>query len=148
MKMRARKLSTLLVASGLILGAAAPAIADPKGETFELPCDNGQTYTVVVAEGGNEDHSKNDWTPAHIVGGGTIIPVSFGEFTGTITNSAGQVVESFTEEGDTRGQSAKNARNTITCDLTFSETFVDPADGMTYTFTGGGTVTGFIAPRK
>ena len=147
--MRARKLSTLLVASGLILGAAAaPAGAAPKGETFELPCDNGQTYTVAVSEGGNDDHSKNDFTPAHIVGGGTIIPVSFGEFTGTITNSSGQVVDSFTEEGDDRGQSGKNARNTITCDLTFSETFVDPADGMTYTFTGSGTVTGFIAPRK
>jgi hypothetical protein len=149
MKMRVRKLSTLLVAGGLILGAAAaPAGADPKGETFELPCDNGQTYTVVVSEGGNEDHSKNDFTPAHIVSGGTIVPLSFGAFHGTITNSAGQVVDSFDDPATFKGQAGKNARNTVTCDVNFSETFVNPDDGMTYTFTGSTTVTGFVAPRN
>lgn len=28
----------------------APAAADPKGETFELVCDNGKTYTIVTTE--------------------------------------------------------------------------------------------------
>src|SRR5215207_4318480 len=121
--MRVKKLSTLLAAGGLILGAAAaPAGAASKGETFEVACDNGQTYTVVVSEGGNEENSKNEFTPAHIVSGGTLVPLSFGEFHGTITNSAGQVVDSFDDPATFKGQAGKNARDTVTCDLDFSET--------------------------
>ncbi len=144
--MRARKLSGLLVAGGLMLAAAAaaaaaPANADPqKGELIPVDCDNGKSYTLAV-------NGNGEFTPGHDVDSTSmLVPVAFGSFTGTLTDSQGNVVETFTDPGVGKGQSGKNAKNTVTCTVEFSVTFVE--DGETFTFTGSGTVTGVITPRN
>ncbi len=131
----------LLVAAGLAVGvAAAPASADPrKGEIIPLACDNGQSYTIAV-------NGNGEFTPGHDTDSTSVlVPVAFGAFTGTVTDAEGNVAETFSEPGAAKGQSGKNAKNTVTCTFSFSETFTE--DGETFTFTGGGTVTGFITPR-
>jgi hypothetical protein len=69
-----------------------------------------------------------------------LIRLSFGPFTGTVTHPDG-TSETFTEPGSSKGQSGKNARNTVNCIATF--TFTD-ADG---TFVGSGSVTAYLTPR-
>ncbi len=136
--MRVRRITVAIVAGGFILGAfAAPASADPrKGEVIPLTCDNGQQYTIVV-------NGNGAFTPGHVVDSTSVfVPLSFGPFTGTLTDANGKVVETFTEPGESKGQSGKRARNTVTCSFTFTGT----ENGLT--FTGSGTVTGFITPRK
>ena len=133
--MRARNLSTLLVAGGLALGvAAAPVAAHPKdAETFPLVCDDGNTYIVTT-------NGNGEFTPAHDTDSNTVfVPLSFGDFHGTVTDSEGNV-EEFTEPGVAKGQSGKNAKNTVTCTFSFSGT----EDGMT--FEASGSVTGYATP--
>lgn len=136
--MRARRMAGLLATGGLILGfAAGPAVADPmKGEVIPLDCDNGESYTVVV-------NGNGAFTPAHDTDSNSmLVPVEFGEFTGTVTDAQGNVVDSFTEPGLPKGQSAKGKKTLVTCEFEFSGT----EDGLT--FTGSGTVIGFITPAK
>ncbi len=140
--MGARKLSGLLAAGGLLLGlAAAPANADPrKGELIPLDCDNGRSYTIAV-------NGNGEFTPGHDVNSTSmLVPVAFGAFTGTVTDSQGNVVETFTEPGAAKGRSAKNTKNTVTCTFEFNDTFEE--NGETFTFSGSGSVTGFITPRR
>ena len=135
--MRARNLSTLLVAGGLALGVAvAPAGAHPQGtESFALECDDGNTYDVTTWGNGN-------YTPAHDTDSNKVfVPLEFGEFHGTLTYPDGTVEELPPDPGVSKGQSGKNAKNTITCTFSFSE--VDE-DGVR--FDGGGSVTGTVTP--
>jgi hypothetical protein len=139
--MRIRTAAAGLTSAALVLlgASTAPAAADPKGEPFPLTCGQ-QTYMVVVAGNG-------DWTPAHSTTDTTMfIPVSFGDFTGTVTDANGAVVDQFTEPG---GEAKGPGRNALmTCSFTFTETFQDPELGEgTFTFTGTGTVSGFATPR-
>ena len=138
--MHAAKPLGLVVAAGLALGvAAAPAGAGPVKETVPLVCDNGRTYTAVL-------NGNGEFTPARDVDSNSVfVPLSFGEFSFTITDSQGNVLDSDTEPGVAKGQSGKNAKNTITC--TFSFTGTEVVEGETLTFTGGGSVTGYITPR-
>lgn len=138
---RSSMMRRLAVTAGCALAAlicvAAPASADPKGETFALTCE-GTTYIVVV--GGN-----GLFTPAHDTGGNTnFVPVSFGEFTGTVTDENGDVVDTFTEPPATKG-AGKNAD--LDCSYTFTGTFEDPELGL-LTFAGTGTVSGFATPSR
>lgn len=135
--MRATRIAGLLATGGLILGfAAAPAIADPKGELIPLDCDNGQSYTAAV-------NGNGEFTPAHDTDSNAmLIPTSFGEFHGIVTDGQGNVVEEFTEPGAAKGQSAKGKKSLITCTFSFS------GDEDGFHFEGGGTVTGFITPSK
>lgn len=71
-----------------------------------------------------------------------LVPLSFGPFTGTVTDSQGNVVDTVSEPGDDKGASAKNAKDAVSC--TFSLT--DTQDG--YTFTGGGSVVVRITPAR
>jgi hypothetical protein len=144
------KLSSLLAAGGLLLAvAAAPAGADPKGDPITVVCDNGQTYYATSPEGGNDDHSRNDFTPAlDSAGTSVLVPVSFGEFTGTVTDTSGNVLFEFVEPASSKGQAAAHSRSTTTCTFSFSGEFVDEQSGETLVFTGSGTVTGFVTPRK
>lgn len=133
-----RKLSGLLVAGGLLVGvAAAPAGADPKkGEVIPLACDNGKSYRVVV-------NGNGEFTPGHDLDStAVLVPLAFGPFTGTVTDSDGNVIETINEPGSSKGQSAEHAKNAVTCSFTFSST----ENGMT--FTGGGTVVVRITPQK
>jgi hypothetical protein len=128
----------LATAAAILIGPNV-ANADPKGEVVPLVCDNGLAIDVAVSGNGL-------WTPGHDTDStAMLIPVSFGEFTGTITDEEGNVVETFTDPPATRGQSTKAPRDYITCTFTFSDTFEDPELGL-LTFEGSGSVTGFVTP--
>ena len=111
----------------LTTALAGTAGADPKkGEFFTLRCDNGQTYDIVV-------NGNGEWTPGHDLNSNAILkPFGFGQFTGTLTDPQGNVVEQFTEPGESK-RAAANQR-LVTCGFSFSET----EDG--FTFTASGTV--------
>ncbi|MEY2514213.1 MAG: hypothetical protein QOJ89_1571 [bacterium] len=148
--MRVTKLSSLLAAGGLLLAvAAAPAGADPKGDPVTIVCDNGQTYYATTPEGGNDDHSRNDFTPAlDSAGTSVLVPVSFGEFHGAVTDTSGNVLFEFVEPASSKGPGAAHGKNTTNCTYSFSGEFVDEQSGETRVFTGSGTVTGFVTPRR
>ena len=102
-------------------------------------------YQVVV-------NGNGEFTPAHDLGSNRVfIPVAFGPFTGVITDAEGNVIDSFTEPGTSKGQSAKKGDFT-TCTFTFSFTNTGPTeqDGLPpgATFTGSGTVTVRITPSS
>ncbi len=135
-----------VVAGMALMGGTASA--DPvnaKGSfVTDLVCDNSQTYTVVVNGNGN-------FTPAHdIDSNATLIPVAFGPFSGTIRDAQGNLVDTFTEPGTSKGQSAKGGKDLVTCTFTFTETSdgTDPEFPAGFTFTGTGTVLVKITPSK
>jgi hypothetical protein len=143
--MRARSaLAVAGLAVAATLGTASGASADPSKGDVGIPvvCDNGITY--VIAANGN-----GAFTPAHDMASTTmLIPTSFGEFHGTITDSDGNVIDSFTDPPMTKGNSGNHARATTTsCGYTITDTFEDPDLG-TLTFTGEGSVTGFVTPVR
>jgi hypothetical protein len=64
--MNTRRLSTVLACStGLVLGAASAANAEPVAHGFHViaPCDNGQTLDTIVPPGHGE------WTSGVVVDG-------------------------------------------------------------------------------
>ena len=138
--MQAKKTVGALIAVG-VLGAAvaAPAGAVSPQGTVPLVCDNGHTYDAVV-------NGNGDFTPARDANGTSVlVPLSFGEFSGTVTDSSGAVVDSFTEPGVSKGSAGKNAKTTISCTFTFHDTFSDGSG--TFTFDGTGSVVGYLTPR-
>jgi hypothetical protein len=64
--------------TGLSLATlAAPASADPGGESFPLTCDNGKTYDITTSRG------RGEWTPGFDGGSTTVLlPMSFANFVG------------------------------------------------------------------
>ncbi len=138
--MRAR--SALLVTGLAIagsLGGAGAAAADPPGEVVTVVCDNGSTYMVAL-------NGNGDFTPAHDVASTTtLVPTAFGEFHGTVTDSDGNVIDEFVDPAMTKGSSSKQRATTTSCTFTITDSFEDPDLGM-LTFTGTGSVTGFITP--
>jgi hypothetical protein len=123
--------------------AVAPAHADPAGARSALPltvtCDNGAVYDVISNGNGN-------WTPAHdLASTSTLVPVSFGESTFTLTDASGTVLDSETTPASTKGESGKQVRETaISCSYIGGGT--DPASGMVFTLSG--TVEGFVTPAR
>jgi hypothetical protein len=141
--LRPRTLGAGLLLAATPLALAAPAQADPGGETFPLVCDNGSTYTVITAGNGA-------FTPAHDTDSTTtFVPTSFGEFHGEVTNAeTGELIEEFTEPPATKGNSEKQRGTSLTCTFSFSgEEFV-PELGITIHFEGGGSVSGFSTPAR
>ena len=134
-------LVALGMASTLVVGAAS---ADPNSEVVPLECDNGQSYVVEV-------NGNGEFTPGRVVGGtAVLVPIAFGEFTGTVRDEKGNVVETFTEEGGTKGQSAKGVKNPVTCTFVFTEVSdgSDPEFPEGYTFEGSGEVVVRITPGR
>lgn len=143
------RITTSIVSASFVLAAgaliAAPAQADPKGEVFDVVCDNGNTYPIVV-------NGNGEFTPGLDTSSTTVlVPTSFSGFTFVVTNEAGEVV--FFEEDpttSTKGSSAKKQRaTTTTCSFSASETFEDPELGegvLTGTFSG--VVSGFVTPAR
>jgi hypothetical protein len=132
-------------AAGLALAVAAPATADPthgeNGEPFTIVCDNGHSYEAV----GN---GNGDFTPAHDLNSNTVlVPTSFGEFHGTVTDEQGTVIEEFTEEAGAKGNSTRNRKTSTSCTFSFHGTFDDPDLGLV-TFDGTGSVVGFVTPAR
>lgn len=130
------------VASALQLGVASAHEGDHGVDTFEVVCDNNVTYTL-------ESNGNGEFTSARDVhSNAVLVPVSFGEFTGTITYPD-RTVETFTEPASSKGQSAKGLKNAVSCSFTF--TFEsDGSDGLPAgtTFEGGGTAIVKVTPSR
>ena len=135
-----------LIVAGLVIAssiASAGAVsADPKGEVVPLVCDNGVTYQVAV-------NGNGEFSPGHdLASTSVLVPTAFGEFHGTVTDSAGNVVDEFTDPAITKGSSGDQARaTTTTCTFTVTDTFQDPELGP-LTFTAEGSVTAFVTPVR
>jgi hypothetical protein len=142
MHLLARSGLVLLSTAALALTGAAPAGADPAhGFPVPLDCDNGVTYAAVVSGNG-------EFTPAHDTASNTIlVPTSFGEFSGTVTDSSGTVIDSFTDPAVSKGASNRARATSVTCTFSFTETFEDPELGL-LTFNGSGSVSGFSTPAS
>ena len=136
--MRAARLTRVVAAATAMAAlAAAPAFGAPARETIPLECDNGNSYVVEV-------NGDGEFTPARDTASNSVfVPLSFGEFTGTITYPDGTVENLPPEPGIAKGKgnAGKNATNLVTCTFSFS----GEEDGVL--FEGGGSVTGFITPR-
>ena len=118
-----RWVATAAMVLALLGVAMAPAHADPINapfaEPFDITCEDGATYTVVVA-------GRGLWPPALVTTSNQVlIPFSFDT---TVTNVAtGEVV--FEEE---ISREPADRVDTTTC--TFGDTFTE--DGVTFEFVG------------
>jgi hypothetical protein len=135
----------ITAAAGLGLAAAvtiaAPSAADPKGTPVPVSCDDGLTYMVAV-------NGNGPFTPGHDIGSTSVlVPTAFGEFHGTVTDAAGTVLEEFTDPAIAKGSSTKPRGTAVSCSFTISEQFEDPDLGL-ITFTGSGTLEGFVTPVR
>ena len=113
-----RKTIAGAVAGLVALGSAGMAIAaPPDAETFELECDNGETYEIWT-------NGRGDFTPGHIVGSpGVLIPYYFHDV-GTFTPPGGDP-EPFNERMEKGNGNAMKHRELTVCTLEFS--FSDPS---------------------
>lgn len=149
MKIKVLGLCVALAASIPVLAGTAGADPSNAKSAFPVPlvCDNGQTYDVVTNSGNS---SVQTFSPAHDLNSSSVlIPISFGEFSGTLTNSNGDIVDQFTEPGSTKGRARAAGNTPVHCTFTIAETFVitEPGGDLppgTYTVNGTGSVTGFI----
>ena len=111
----------------------------PSGEAVTIVCDNGSTYEVSV-------NGNGAFTPGHDLASTTIlVPTSFGEFHGVLTDADGNVIDEFVDPPMVKGSSSKQRATTTSCTFTITESFEDPDLGP-LTFTGDGSVTGFVTP--
>jgi hypothetical protein len=134
---------TIAAAAGLGIAAAlsiaGPSSADPKGSPLPVTCDNGVTYQVTV-------NGNGAFTPGHDADSTSVlVPTSFGEFHGVVTDSTGEVIDEFTDPAMFKGSSTKPRGTSLSCTLTIFEQFEDPELGL-LTFTGTGSVEGFLTP--
>lgn len=143
MRVRKAVLATAVATLSLAVPAGAAA-ADPKveGTPVVISCDNGHTYQAAVAGNG-------EFTPAHDLDSNTmLIPTAFHGFSGTVTDSEGNVIDQFDDPTSTfKGASDKERSTSTSCQFTFSEVFEDPDLG-TLTFTATGGVSGFLTPAR
>jgi hypothetical protein len=141
MRTRSALLVTGVAIATSLLGASA-ASADPKGETFPVVCENGVIYEVTI-------NGNGEFTPAHDSASNSIlVPTAFGELHGTITDADGNVIDEFVDPAASKGSSDSQTRATTTaCTFTITDSFDDPDLGP-LTFTGVGSVTGFITPVR
>ena len=125
-----------LVLAGTMVGTAGADPDNAKNAFFvTATCENGVTYEVVT-------NGNGDFTAAHDLNSTTtLIPFAFGEFTFTVTDPQGNVVDSGSEPGATKRAAAQH--DLVACPFTFSET--DP-DG--FTFAGSGTAFVKIVPGR
>lgn len=136
---------SLVAAAGLgvaaTLSISVPASADPTGHPIEVVCDNGTTYWAV-GEG------RGQFAPVHDVDSNSnLIPTSFGEFHGVITDSTGAVVEEFTDPPAVKGSSTRSRGTSVSCTYFTSGHFDVPEIGR-LDVTGSGTVEAFVTPAR
>ncbi len=128
------------IVAGLTLVAwsatSVTASAAPKGMPIDVDCGD-QSFQAVVNGGGN--------SPAFVVGGGLFIPTSFEDFSGTVLDEEGSIVDEYTftdEFTEVKGNSAKK-KDTVDCTFSFMDDS-DPNLPEGYTFVGSGGVTGYF----
>jgi hypothetical protein len=141
MRIMTRRLASALamtVLSAALVGgtAAAAPVNAPNALQLTLDCGEAGTFDVVVNGNGR-------FAPGHIVGGGVLIPVAFGETTFTLTDPEGNVLVEETEPAVAKG-SGKAKRNRALLECSFDFSFEE--DGNTVTVRG--TVTAFRAGRR
>jgi hypothetical protein len=133
-----RLLVTGAFALGLVGATGGTAGADPvnakKAQVItEVTCVDGQSFDIVT-------NGNGAFTAAHDLNStATIIPFAFGEFSGTLTDPDGNVVDSFTDPPVAKKPAAHHDQ--LECAFSFSET--DPEG---FTFTGSGTAFVKIVP--
>ena len=91
------------------------------------------------------------FTPAFDTNGNAVlIPVSIGPFTGVIRDADDNIVGTFTEQRETKGQAGKRLKNAVTC--TFSLNFVsdrsEPDFPPGFSVTATGTVVVKVTPGR
>jgi hypothetical protein len=139
-----RKAATgvVLVAFGTAVGG--PAVADPvnapNAERIPLTCGD-QTYDIVV-------NGNGDWSPAHDTASTRMfIPTSFGEFSITVTNADGKVVDSETDPPSIKGSSDMARGTSVECTFAVEDDVVDPVEGPLHIAVSG-SVNGFVTPAS
>lgn len=149
---------TLLVLAGLtttvVFSSAGTAVAAPGNAKTSTPltlvCDNGHSYSAVV-NGGNSQQTT--FSPAHdLQSRSVLVPTALGESTGTLTDSDGNVIDTFSDPAATKGRAAPRGHAIINCTFTIIQQFTVPEgdpdlEPGTYTVTINGTATGFIPGR-
>ena len=121
----------LACATSLVVSAQA---AKPEQPLADIQCGD-TTYQAPVSDHGN---GNNDFTPAHLVGGGLLIPVAFSNQHGTFTDSDGNV---FTDDPPDVSHPTPGNKTLLSC--SFVVTFSDETGSGTFT----GDVTAFLVAR-
>lgn len=136
----------------MVCGFGSAASAAPVGAKNALPvtlqCDNGMTYYAVVNGGGSDNsNSGQTYSPAHSTTDNSILqPVAFGETTFSLYVN-GELVDQETQPPAAKGGGNAGVpanATAISCDYSFQQSQTDPTTGDVYSFTGSGTVIGFI----
>ena len=110
----------LAVAALVTMGIASGAAADPKGDTFELVCDNGQTYELSAPP------PDARWTPGLDVDSNLVFtPVAFGETHFELFDSQGNLLFEETEPPEAK-KGRMSGRQLMDCSYTAMFEFVDP----------------------
>ena len=134
-----------IVATSVLAGATT-ATADPVNapRSFNVPlvCGNGAHYTVAVMENNGQFSAAHDVASTR-----TLIPTAFGPFHGVLTDTAGNVVDEFTDPAVSKGGSPRPRKTSVHCTFRIVQTFTIPELG-TVTFHGTGSVTGFVTPAR
>jgi hypothetical protein len=134
-----RMLRTMLAVLGSALAAtaivAAAQAANPEAPLADIQCGDAH-YQAAVTSGGS-DNANNLFTPAHLVGGGILVPVAFSNQHATFTDPDGNV---FTDDEPDVSHHAPPNADLLSCH--FTATFDDPRGGSG---TLEGDVVGFIA---
>ncbi len=115
-------------------GAGAAPVNAKNALSITITCPSGVFEAVVVGNG--------EFSVAHAVASNSVlIPIAFGEFTGTFTDTLGNT-ETFTDPPIAKGSSSPRNGAVVECSFTIDVTFPDG------TFTGEGDVTGFLTPVR
>lgn len=134
-----RTLLTTATVAGLLVAGASTATADPKGEAFDLVCDNGQTYPVTTSGQGVFTPAHDAWSPT------TLVPIWFGNDVATIELPDGNVeVLPFPGESAKGGGNvaAHSPREQVRC--TYSDSFTLEVEEMGYPAGSHVTITGDV----
>jgi hypothetical protein len=139
-------------AGAALVGIGSAAWAAPvnaKNATQVMAqCDDGNQYTLVVNGGGNGANSNSGQTynAAHFMTSNSVFtPVSFGVSTYSEYIN-GVLQNSFTQPAATQGNGNSGPKNAtpLSCTYNFSSSQTDPTTGDVFTFTGSGSVVGFV----
>ena len=146
--MRTALLAPALAAALIATGTTALA-APPERETFELVCDNGETFEVEV-------NGNGAFTPARLLGSTRVlIPIALGDFSFTAVLPDGEVISGSQPGGEDKGGgnvARRSPRPTVTCDFSASYVLPEPDPefelpaGTRVTFSG--VVTGYLTGRS
>lgn len=132
--MKTAALSAALALAGSAF-VAGPAMAAPKDGTATTTVTCGSVTTPVTINGNGQ------WTPARATNSTRVfIPVGFSNFVGTVEDSAGNVLDTFTDPTQVFKPGVRVGQGMpLTCTFNGSEGPVDDpvyGPGVTFSFTG------------